>query len=161
MADWKRIGGILVAVTIPLAAGYLPNIWLQEEPTSPWYLSLNKAPWNPPNWLFPVAWTFLYIVMGLASWFIYDTGNGFSGSARLPLIMYIVQLVVNVAWTPVFFGAHLVGLASLHLIGLVLIVLYTMFTFYQVNPLATYLMIPYLIWISYASTLTIYIWANN
>ena len=77
---------------IPNAVGFIAASFTRKEVTSKWYRTLNKSPLNPPNWVFPVAWTSLYILMGIASYLVYYTGQGWNKSTALPLILYFAQL---------------------------------------------------------------------
>ena len=75
-----------------------------------WYASLNKPAWNPPAWVFGPAWTLLYTLMAVAAWLVWKQDGW-----RRPLLLYFIQLVLNAAWTPIFFGAHQLGLSLIHI----------------------------------------------
>eukprot|EP00241_Pyramimonas_parkeae_P009717 CAMPEP_0114250826 /NCGR_PEP_ID=MMETSP0058-20121206/14915_1 /TAXON_ID=36894 /ORGANISM="Pyramimonas parkeae, CCMP726" /LENGTH=143 /DNA_ID=CAMNT_0001364529 /DNA_START=210 /DNA_END=641 /DNA_ORIENTATION=+ len=124
-----------------------------------WYTTLKKPSWTPPNWLFGPAWTFLYTCIGGASWLVWKQG-GWAQQA-LPLSVYIGQLALNMAWSPLFFGAHEMGLAFVDLVGMWGGAAACIPLFHKVNPLAGYLMVPYLAWVSYAGALNLNIWMNN
>jgi tryptophan-rich sensory protein len=116
-----------------------------------WYADAAKAPWNPPNWLFGPAWTLLYTLMSVAAWLVWRAG----GSLR----PYVIQLVLNAIWTPVFFGLYPVIGPSALWIALVIIValdvavLVTMLRFWKVSKLAAWLLVPYWAWVLFATTL--------
>ena len=116
-----------------------------------WYATAEKAPWNPPNWLFGPAWTLLYTLMSVAAWLTWRRG----GSLKL----YVVQLVLNAIWTPVFFGLYPVIGAPALWIALVIIialdvaVLLTMLSFWRSSKLAAWLLVPYWAWVLFATTL--------
>jgi len=116
-----------------------------------WYASAEKAPWNPPNWLFGPAWTLLYTLMSVAAWLTWRR----SGSLKL----YVIQLVLNAIWTPVFFGLYPVIGAPALWIALVIIValdvavLLTMLSFWRTSKLAAWLLVPYWAWVLFATTL--------
>ncbi|XP_048354468.1 translocator protein 2 [Sphaerodactylus townsendi] len=145
---------------LPHLGGFLG--WLitrKEVPT--WYESLKKPSWRPPNKIFPVAWTALYTSMGYASYLVWSDLGGFNSKAIVPLGLYGAQLALNWAWTPIFFGAHNLTLALLDIVGLYGLVLSTMYSWYPINKTATMLMLPYLAWLTLASSLTYYIWRDN
>jgi len=116
-----------------------------------WYASAEKAPWNPPNWLFGPAWTLLYTLMSVAAWLVWRRGGS--------LKPYVIQLVLNAIWTPVFFGLYPVIGAPALWIALVIIaaldvaVLLTMLRFWRTSKLAAWLLVPYWAWVLFATTL--------
>ena len=116
-----------------------------------WYASAEKAPWNPPNWLFGPAWTLLYTLMSVAAWLVWRRGGS--------LKPYVIQLVLNAIWTPVFFGLYPVIGAPALWIALVIIValdvavLLTMLSFWRTSKLAAWLLVPYWAWALFATTL--------
>lgn len=141
---------LLVAVVASAGAMFKPGDW---------YEALAKPPWTPPNWVFPVAWTLLYLMIAIAGWQIWREA-GFGG-ACLAFLLYFVQLVLNAAWSWMFFGLHRVDLAMIDVTVLWIIVLANTIAFFMVQPGAAILLIPYLIWITYAAALNFAIWQMN
>ena len=124
-----------------------------------WYAQINKPTWVPPNYIFGPVWTVLYIMMGVAAWLVWKQG-GFSGTAPA-LTFFVIQLVLNAAWTWIFFGLYQPGLAFLEILVLWLAIVITIVAFWRVRPLAAGLLIPYLFWVSFASILNYSIWRLN
>lgn len=124
-----------------------------------WYAALKKPSWNPPGWLFGPVWSTLYTMMAVAAWLVWKRG-GFAAQAR-PLATFVVQLALNAAWTPVFFGLHWMGLAFAEIVLLWLAIIATIVRFYPVNPVAARLLMPYLAWVSFAATLNLTLWRMN
>lgn len=121
-----------------------------------WYKNLNKPRWTPPDWLFPVAWTVLYLSMSVAAARVAMAGE--SGQA---LAFWSVQIALNTLWTPVFFGLRRMG-AGLVIISLLwLAVAATMLAFWQVDWIAGALFAPYLLWVSVAGMLNRSVWVRN
>jgi len=148
------------AIVLPNAIGWAGSTFTRSAiPT--WYEKLKKPSWRPPNAVFPIAWTALYTGMGAASWLVWRDGNGFSGPARLPLTMYATNLVLNGLWTPLFFGLKRIDLALIDITLLVGVIGGCIATFYPVNQTASYLLIPYLLWTSFATLLNFKIWLDN
>jgi benzodiazapine receptor len=127
--------------------------------TGEWYANLNKPTWNPPSWLFGPVWTTLYIMMGVAAWLVWCEG-GWTVQRR-PLLMFVVQWVLNVLWTPLFFGIHRPDIAFFEILFLWASILATLILFWRVRPLAGLLLVPYLAWVSFASFLNYTIWQMN
>lgn len=125
-----------------------------------WYAALNKPPWTPPGWLFGPVWTLLYVAMAAAAFLVWRTRGGFGG-ARRELGLYAVQLALNAAWSPLFFGAHRPGLALFD-IGLLWLVLAALVPlFFRVRRAAGLLLVPYLAWVTFASALNLSIVLRN
>jgi tryptophan-rich sensory protein len=118
-----------------------------------WYSAAPHVTWTPPNWAFGVVWTVLYLLIAVSGWLLWLR------RARGPLVLYVAQLVVNAMWTPVFFGAYpLIGPAALWIsVGIIvlldLLVATTILTAWPASRWAAALLLPYLAWILYASTL--------
>eukprot|EP00252_Welwitschia_mirabilis_P007411 TRINITY_DN1871_c0_g1_i11.p1 TRINITY_DN1871_c0_g1~~TRINITY_DN1871_c0_g1_i11.p1 ORF type:complete len:151 (-),score=10.38 TRINITY_DN1871_c0_g1_i11:168-620(-) len=125
---------------------------------SDWYKQLKKPPWTPPGWVFPIVWTSLYAMMGVASWLVWLEG-GFEKQV-VPLGMYLFQLLLNFIWTPLFFGMHKPGAAFADIVLLWFTILTTIYLFWQVTEVAAYLLVPYILWVSLASTINFYIWVH-
>ena len=124
-----------------------------------WYERLKKPAWRPPNRLFAPVWTVLYLMMAVAGWLVWRTA-GFAGAA-VPLSLYALQLLLNAAWTPVFFGLHRPDLGFVVIVLLWLAIAATIVAFAPVNGIAAVLMIPYLAWVSFASLLNFAILQMN
>ncbi len=142
------IGFIVVTFIAPLFA--------LISPPGDWYASLNKPSWNPPGWLFGPVWTLLYLMMATAAWLVW-TRCGW-GKA---LGFYGIQLVLNAAWTPIFFGAHQLGWALMDIIAMWMAILVTMVAFFRVCKVAGGLMVPYFGWVSFAMVLNYTLWRMN
>ncbi|GAA1174759.1 TspO/MBR family protein [Nesterenkonia xinjiangensis] len=155
---------LLVLLAIPVGVGFLGSA-LTSEQVDGWYAQADVAPWNPPNWVFGPVWTVLYLMMGLAAWLVWRE-RAAPGRSRA-LSLFAVQLVLNGLWTPIFFGAYpLWGSAALWLAFAVIVAMIaavglTVQAFRRVHGLASVLLLPYLVWILYASTLNLYIAVMN
>ena len=124
-----------------------------------WYEQLRKPAWRPPNWVFPPAWAFLYLTIAVSGWLVWLTA-GLAG-AVLPLAIYLVQLVLNAAWTPIFFELHRPDLAFIEIVILWLSIVATMATFHPINAAAAWLLLPYLLWVTFAAALNFTVWRLN
>lgn len=124
-----------------------------------WYKQLDKPRWRPPDWLFAPVWTALYAMIALSGWFVWREA-GFAG-AVLPLSVYAAQLVLNAAWTPIFFGLHRPDLAMVEIAMLWASILAVIVVFHPITPVAAWLLVPYLAWVSFASALNLSIWRRN
>ena len=124
-----------------------------------WYEALAKPVWTPPNWLFPIAWTMLYLMIAIAGWLVWRA-VGFS-AAGLAFVFYIAQLLCNAAWSWLFFGIHRMDLALIDIIVLWLAVVANIIAFYALHTGAAYLLVPYLLWVTYAAALNFAIWQMN
>ncbi len=121
-----------------------------------WYRSLTKPRWTPPNWLFPVAWTTLYIFMSLAAMRV-----AIAGDSGLALAMWSAQIAFNTLWTPVFFGLKRMGAALIVMVGLWSSVAATLVLFWQIDLIAGLLFVPYLAWVTVAGALNLSVWRLN
>jgi tryptophan-rich sensory protein len=120
-----------------------------------WYLALSKPAWTPPGWIFGPVWTFLYIAMAVAAWLVWKTG-GWSAN-RPALAVYGLQLILNGAWSWIFFGEHRIGWALVDIIGLFILISITMSLFWRRRRAAGWLLLPYAVWVGFASVLNYYI----
>ena len=128
-------------------------------PPGDWYERLAKPSWRPPNWLFGPAWAILYLTIAVSGWLVWRTA-GLAG-AVLPLAIYLVQLMLNAAWTPIFFGLHRPDLAFIEIVVLWLSIVATMAAFHSVNSAAAWLLLPYLLWVTFAAALNFTVWRLN
>jgi tryptophan-rich sensory protein len=125
----------------------------------PWYAALTKPSWTPPNWIFAPVWAVLYVMIANAGWLVWRT-TGFKGAA-LAFVLYALQLVLNALWSWLFFGHHRLDLSFFDIIALWIATLSTLIAFYAVRPVAGLLLLPYLLWISFAVILNFYFWRLN
>lgn len=139
----------LVLVTVAASAGSL-------FPPGSWYESLDKPTWTPPNLAFPIAWTVLYLMIASAGWRLWRATN-----AERALGAWLIQLLLNAAWTPVVFGAHALGAGLVVILLLWAAILATILTAARVDRPAALLLVPYLAWVSYATALNHALWRAN
>lgn len=123
------------------------------------YGDLVRPGWAPPSWVFGPMWTLLYVLMGVAAWLVWRA-RGLRG-ARFALSLYVSQLVLNALWSWLFFGWHLGGPAFVDVLALWALILATCVAFWRVSPLAGALLVPYLLWVSYAAALNFAVWQMN
>lgn len=123
------------------------------------YTRLARPEWAPPPGLFGPVWTVLYALMGIAAWLVWRAG-GFR-AARAALTLFLVQLLVNALWSWLFFAWHLGALAFADVVVLWALIVATLFEFWRVRPLAGALLVPYLLWVSFASVLNYSVWQLN
>lgn len=152
----RRLLALFAWIAVPVALGALVG-----SVTSPdaWYAALTKPSWNPPSWIFAPVWTTLYAAMGLAAYLVWrDLGWG---RGRAPLGLFVAQLLVNLAWSPIFFGLHQIGWALFDIVILLALIVATAAAFWRVNRWAGLLMIPYIAWVSFATALNAELWRLN
>ena len=123
------------------------------------YGQLTRPAWAPPAWIFGPVWTVLYLSMGVAAWLVWRIGGLLA--ARTALLLFVVQLVCNALWSWLFFAWHQGGLAMLDILVLWTLVAATTVAFWRLKPIAGGLLIPYLLWVSFASVLNFAIWQLN
>lgn len=152
--DLRKINfkSLLFYSLIPLMLGFIVAMIIPDY--KDFYSSLNK-PFNLPAIVFPIVWSILYVVMGIAAYFVDEEGD--DKAIRL----YYIQLFVNLLWTPVFFGLKSLLWGMIVALLLAILVILTAIKFYQSRKLSGYLMIPYVIWSLFALYLTISIYALN
>src|SRR5262249_12646756 len=124
-----------------------------------WYQSLRKPAINPPDWVFGPVWTILYFLMALAAWLGWRSAIG--GASRTAMGIFATQLVLNIAWTGLFFALRSPGAAFLEILLLWLTIAATLRSFLPVSTTASLLLVPYLLWVSYAAVLNFLIWRLN
>jgi len=130
-------------------------------PGSEWYYSLLKRPsWNPPDWLFPPVWTILFLLMGTSLALVVEQW-GEKKQIQVALVVFGVQLLLNLGWSATFFGLHSPAMALVVIAFLWIAIVLTIVQFRAVSPVAAYLLIPYLLWVSFASYLNFIIWKLN
>ena len=149
----------VLSIGVCLAAGGLGTIFtISSIPT--WYAHLIKPAFSPPNWLFGPVWTVLYILMGISLALVWVKGVK-TERAREALMLFGVQLFLNAIWSPIFFGAKDLTLALIVIILMWFFILKTILAFGKVNKTASYLLYPYIAWVSFASILNFSVWILN
>jgi tryptophan-rich sensory protein len=152
----KKSLKLIIALALPLLAGFVGSLFTTPAVAS-WYPMIAKPALNPPNWIFGPVWTLLYILMGLAAFFVWNKGKK-KRDVRLALGIFVFQLILNFFWSIIFFGAHNPGVAFLELLSLWCAVLALALAFREVSRPAFYLILPYLLWVSFAGYLNYSIW---
>ena len=156
----NKISRIAIVVIICLAVGYLSGMVTRASITT-WYPTLVKPSFNPPNWIFAPVWTSLYVMMGVAAGLIWNQITTQKAAVTKALQFFTIQLVLNALWSYLFFGLHNLMLATIEVVLLWLMIFETYSQFAKINKTASYLMLPYLAWVSFASVLTASIWWLN
>lgn len=155
----KKLKRIVIAVALCLFVGFLSGFATQSS-VSEWYLTLNKPRFNPPNWIFAPVWIILYVLMGIAAGIVWSKGF-YHKWVQVSLYHFIFQLILNAAWSIVFFGMRSPGYALIVILVLLFLIILTIKWFRVVNKTAAILLIPYLLWVSFATILNYSIWQLN
>ncbi len=127
--------------------------------TGGWYSGLRKPVWNPPSWIFGPVWTLLYVMMAVAAWLVWREG-GWKKRSR-PLGLFLIQWLLNVLWTPLFFGMHRAGIACIEIVALWCVLAVTVGFFWRVKKTAAAFLVPYLLWVTFAAVLNFTLWQMN
>jgi translocator protein len=125
-----------------------------------WYAHLNKPFFNPPNFLFGPVWTILYALMGISFFLVWEKRTKKNPYLKA-MFTFLVQLFLNAIWSPIFFGYKNLGLGAIVIVLLLLMIIRTVSEFAKVNKVSSYLLYPYLAWVSFATILNISIWFLN
>jgi len=155
----KQLYYIAIAVAICLIIGFLSSVATQSSVVD-WYQTLNKPSFNPPNWLFAPVWSVLYVMMGVAAGLVWARGFHHIW-VKTALYHFIFQLLFNALWSIVFFGLKEPFWALLVIFTLLILIVLTIRWFKVVHKTAAILMIPYLLWVCFASALNYKIWVLN
>lgn len=149
-----RIGTAALYLLGPLLAGGIGGIVTTSNIAS-WYQTLDRPSWTPPDWLFGPVWTALYICIGIAGWLVARRGE------RQLVRLWWVQFVLNALWSPVFFGLHQVAVAAMIILGMWGAIAAFVLGARRRIVVAALLFLPYLLWVSYATALTLEVWRRN
>lgn len=144
----KRIK-LTISVILPLLIGFLGSFFTSSS-ISTWYPTLVKPSFNPPNWLFGPVWTLLYMLMGVSFYLIWSSK---SKKKEQAMVFFGIQLLLNFFWSIIFFGLQSMFFAFVEILILWMLIMITIFAFYKISRKAAYLLIPYLIWVSFAAVL--------
>lgn len=150
---------LIIAIAVSEFAGVIGSVFtISAIPT--WYAGLAKPAFNPPNWIFSPVWTTLYALMGVAVFLIWRQGFD-RKDVKIALAVFDIQLILNVLWSIIFFGLHSPAWALVDIVLLWLAIVWTMVVFYKISKPAVWLLVPYLLWVSFATYLNYAIWTLN
>lgn len=147
------------AIGISLAAGAVGSIFTYES-IQTWYTTLNKPFFNPPNWVFGPVWTVLYVLMGISLYIIWNEKST-SSSKKTGIVFFFIQLVLNTIWSILFFGLQAPGIAFVEILILLFSIVYTSVYFSRISKIAAVLLVPYMLWVTFASILNFAIFILN
>jgi benzodiazapine receptor len=154
----KRLLAFVICVAIPLAVAALSG-YLTAGEVEAWLPTLRKPSFYPPNSVFGPVWTTLYTLMGISLFMIWNSPDRWP--RRKALTVFFLQLFLNFSWSITFFNLHLLFFAIIDIIVLWAMILYMIYSFKDIKPIAAWLNVPYLLWVSFATVLTIAIWKLN
>ncbi len=151
---------LVVACGVSLSAGLIGSLAMFNGDFETWYPTLVKPAFTPPGWVFGPVWTVLYLLMGAAAFLVWQKGLRLR-AVRVALVWFLIQLVLNALWSPVFFGLHRIGWALVVIVLLWAAIVITIRCFSRVSSAAALLLIPYLLWVSFATALNAALWQLN
>jgi tryptophan-rich sensory protein len=154
----KRAVRAVVCVAVVLGAAAVGSLLTGDEPGE-WYAVLRKPAWTPPGWVFGPVWTALYLMMALALLIVWERRG--LGGARVAVGLFAAQLALNVAWSGIFFGLRMPGVAFGELVLLWAAILATAVAFWRESVAAGALLLPYLVWVTFAGALNFAVWRLN
>lgn len=140
----------LVSIILPLSLGAIAGI-ITAQSIPEWYATLNSPSFNPPNWIFGPVWTTLYILMGISLFLIWKQDS--SKERNRAILIFLFQLLLNFAWSFIFFYFNMTGFALIEIILLWINIVIMLVLFYKIKPMASYINIPYLLWVTFATIL--------
>ncbi len=155
----KSAGRLVLCLLLCLGVGLLESFVTRPE-IPVWYAALAKPWWTPPPVVFPIAWTLLYILMAISLWRLWDRVTP-SAARASAIAWFFIQLALNAAWSPVFFGWHGIRTALVIIVGLLIGIVMTMIAASRADKSAAWLLAPYLLWVAYATTLNAGVVAMN
>lgn len=151
----SKITKLFISLLVPFVSGAIGSVFtFQAIPT--WYASLNKASFNPPNWLFGPAWTVLYILIGVSLFLVLNSKIE-NKNKRIALIIFFAQIILNMLWSIVFFGIKSPIAAFINIIFLWISILLNIISFYKINKTSGLILIPYLCWVTFAGLLNLFV----
>jgi benzodiazapine receptor len=149
--EMAKIGRLICSVSVCLLTGFLGSLATRNSITN-WYAQLSRPSFTPPDWTFGVVWPALYVIMGISAFLIWNKGLK-RRKVKIALGIFVLQLVLNGLWTPIFFGLHLIGVALVEIVILWVAILLTILAFWRVSKTAALLLLPYILWVSFAVVL--------
>ena len=154
----RKVTALVIALLLCYGAAAVGGL-LGTGSDRSWYADLAKPSWTPPSWVFGPVWMVLYGMMAVAVWLVWVSRPERASAA--PIVVFAVQLAFNAVWTPLFFGLHRPGTALVDIVLLWLALLATVWLFFRRRAIAGLLLVPYLLWVSFAVALNLAIWRLN
>ena len=154
--NYKRL---IICIALPQMAGLVGSFFTAPAITG-WYASLQKPSFNPPNWLFGPVWFLLYVLMGISAYLVWEK-LAENKKAKGAMRLFWIHLFFNASWSIIFFGFQNPGLAFINIIIIWLLIIALIVKFWKISRWASYLLIPYFLWVSFASVLNYFIWYLN
>ena len=151
--------GLVVSIALCFFAAGIGGWATAGSVDSEWFVTLNKPSWNPPNWLFGPVWSALYLMMGIAAWLVWMRSE--PGKSMFALGWFGFHLMLNVLWSVLFFGLQQPGWSAVEIVLLWCSIVVSIVLFYRHSRLAAGLLVPYLMWVTFASYLNYTIWSLN
>lgn len=146
----SQILKLLVSLALPLGLGSIAGIFTSAA-VPEWFATLNKPSFNPPNWVFGPVWTSLYLLMGISLYLIWKQSA--SKARNMAISVFLLQQVLNFGWSFIFFYFNLIGFALIEIISLWISIVVMLVLFHKIKPIAAYINIPYLLWVTFATVL--------
>lgn len=158
----KQIVQLVLSIALCQSAGLIGSIFTIGGIDS-WYQDLAKPFFNPPGWVFGPVWTVLYTLMGIALYFLWVRTQKLRKrqESKNLVFLFLIHLVFNAIWSPIFFGMHQIGFAFIIILAMVGSLIYIMYKAWNIDRRIAYILIPYLAWISFASILNLSLWILN
>lgn len=156
---FRNIAGLLFFIGVCFLTAWIGAQVSPGIATGDWYELIIKPDWNPPGWIFGPVWTILYTMMAISAWMIWKK-SGFDG-AKTALSFFFIQLFLNGLWSQLFFGQQEIGWAFAEIIVLLITIIFTTLYFFKQSKLAGWLMVPYILWVTFATYLNYTIWILN
>lgn len=150
---------LVVCLALTFSAALLGSLFTRNA-ISDWYANLNKPSFNPPGWLFGPVWTALYVLMAVSAAIVWHKGLD-KAAVRIALALFLLQLILNGLWTPLFFGLRMPLVAFIEIVLLWASIGLTILAFARVSLAAAVLLLPYILWTSFAAVLNLSIWLLN
>lgn len=155
----KKVQGVSICLIVQMYNETKQNLVYNKQMDLNWYKTLNKSALTPPDWIFGPVWTILYILMFISLWIVIKDGEYLS---KIPqIVLFFIQLGLNLLWPQLFFAKHNITMSFIDIVLLVIVLIFTIISFWQVSHLASILLIPYLLWVSFATYLNYKIMVLN
>ena len=155
----KKLGKLICSVSLCLMTGFVGSFSTMNS-VKTWYAELSRPSFTPPDWTFGVVWPILYVMMGISVFMIWNRGLD-KRKVKVALGLFVLQLVLNGLWTPIFFGLHMIALALIEIVLLWIAILLTILVFWRISKAATFFLFPYILWVSFAAILNTALWYLN